>query len=236
MGVSLLFLVVYFSVSLLCAFIGMEMARSRNKDPAMWGLICFLFGLIGIIILAMSGGSVPQTQQSYTALPDQPPKDTPVAPSASAADTAAWKALTEFDEEVKRAVQNISGFGRSAEERLATAYLAVKDKNLLPAIVGKIIADESDAGSKRAEQKARAAQQRTTEASSRLERREKLALETIEEIKKAGMTYNGKKVISAALNETNVDAELGWAKIVYVDGSAELRSGTNFQIISFARS
>ena len=120
--------------------------------------IFFLFTGIGVVIgLPLVAGGLGMAAAGFTSLGktavkagmyvsnankgakeySQPARANPTA--TSTLDNPAWKTLKEFDADVKAAVAQLSGLGRPAEERLASAYLAVNDKSLLPAMVTTIL-------------------------------------------------------------------------------------------------
>ncbi len=171
-------------------------------------------------------------QNSSYLTPAQTPHPTPKnATPPSVTKSEAWVALKEFDADIQSAVASINGYGLQAEERLATAYLAVKDKDLLQAITKKI-ADDEEASRKSSEERASMREASLTARQKDLiADRESRARYTIDRIKSAGMIYNGKKVTSAELYYGDLPSDQGWAKIVYEDGSAELRAGTSFTAI-----
>ena len=39
----------------LFAWVGVEMAKTRNRDKLTWGVICFVFGIFGLLALAFAG-------------------------------------------------------------------------------------------------------------------------------------------------------------------------------------
>jgi uncharacterized membrane protein YeaQ/YmgE (transglycosylase-associated protein family) len=39
----------------LLGWLGYAMAESRNRDKTLWAVLCFLFGIVGIIVLALLG-------------------------------------------------------------------------------------------------------------------------------------------------------------------------------------
>jgi hypothetical protein len=39
----------------LFAWLGVEMAKTRNRNTTTWGILCFLFGLFAVIVLALIG-------------------------------------------------------------------------------------------------------------------------------------------------------------------------------------
>jgi hypothetical protein len=160
--------------------------------------------------------------------------------SAPTASSPAWKTLKEFDEDVRTAAEQIAPLGLQAEERLASAFMAVSDKSLLGAMVSKISEDEER---KRADieaariKKEEDIKKRTASLSDRqielIADREQRARFTIDRIKDAGMVYGGKRVKSAEIFYGEQPADQGWAKIVYEDGTAELRAGASFTTINY---
>ncbi len=48
-------LIVFLIVTGLFAWLGAEMAKTRNRDSTTWAIVCGLTGLIGVIILALIG-------------------------------------------------------------------------------------------------------------------------------------------------------------------------------------
>ena len=38
---------------LLCGYIGYEIAKSKGRDPWVWAIICFLFAVLGVILVAI---------------------------------------------------------------------------------------------------------------------------------------------------------------------------------------
>ncbi|MGZ8706049.1 MAG: DUF2510 domain-containing protein [Gaiellaceae bacterium] len=47
--------VVLLLIGLIWAAIGARMANSRGRNPTVWGIVCFLFALFGVIALAVAG-------------------------------------------------------------------------------------------------------------------------------------------------------------------------------------
>lgn len=215
-----------FGVAIVCGVVGASMAKSRGKDSALWFLICAFFPIIGILALAVSGEDPPtRSSQGLTQASASPVQTVRSETKITAVDTAAWKALREYDADIASAVAAIGVYGRDAEERLATAYLAVSDKNLLPAIISKISQDfEGAAREKIVEEERRRAAMNDRELQMALER-ERRSKYTIDQIEANGMVYAGRKVKSAALYAGDRQDLQGWAEILYEDGSTEMRSG-----------
>ena len=46
------FLVTLFMAAIF-AFIGYSIAKGKGREPVLWAVICFLFGLLGVIIIAV---------------------------------------------------------------------------------------------------------------------------------------------------------------------------------------
>lgn len=220
-------------VMVVFAFIGAAMASGRNRSPFLWAVICFFTGIIGVIILAVIGTD----REPYVPVYAQPAApfgqrlSGPVASSTatvSSSSTAAWKTLKEFDADIREALGHLQPFGSQAEERLATAYLSINDKSLLPSIVSKIVSDEEQAIARREEQKAHSLAAASERDRELIAQRESRARETIRLIRDQGMTYEGRKVASVDMHSTDNPSEQGWAKIVFEDGRSELRAGSSF--------
>ena len=155
----------------------------------------------------------------------------PAPAVVSSRDNPAWKTLKEFDADIQGAIAQLSDFGPQAEERLASAYLSVSDKGLLPSIVSKIAAEEEQGAIAREEEKARCAVAMSERERELLAERERRAQYTIHLIKEAGMVYDGRKVISAEMYYGAAAADQGWAKILYEDGRTELRAGSSWMLM-----
>lgn len=158
--------------------------------------------------------------------------DNPARAVVSPLDNPAWKTLKEFDADIQQALAKLSGFGPKAEERLASAYLFVNDKGLLPSIVAKINADEEQNAIAREEEKARRAAEMSARERELLADRERKSEYTISRIKEVGMMHRGKKVVSAEMYYGETAADQGWAKIVYEDGKVELWAGSSWMEMS----
>lgn len=152
----------------------------------------------------------------------------PTPAAASSSSTAAWKTLKEFDADIREAVAQLHAYGTRAEERLASAHLSINDKSLLPSIVAKIASDEKQEAVQRQEKEARKLAALSDRDKDVLLRREARARETIDMIRAANMTFEGRKVVSADMHDTDIPSQQGWAKVVYEDGKAELRAGSSF--------
>jgi hypothetical protein len=107
-------------LAILFAIIGGAMARSRNRSPIAWGIICLFTGFIGLIILAVAGDA-----------------NGPSVSIATIGDSSVkrWNTLKEVDPDIANAAQEAQSLGPMAERKLAEKYLALNDKNYLPALL-----------------------------------------------------------------------------------------------------
>jgi len=233
--------VIFLVVWIACGFIGASMARSQGRDPSLWFFMCVLTGVPGLVVLAVIGSEKRSASNNFHSqninvhnqgriqIDSQDPQAATV--KVAAYNIAKWKALKEFDVDIQNAAATLSSFGQEAENRLAAAYLAVDDKGLLPAIVAKIAADEKIISEKREAERERTANELSEKDREVLEFRALRAQETISEIRESGMMLNGKKVVSAEIYDTDVRHEQGYAKVVFADGSIELRAGTSWRLL-----
>lgn len=223
---------IFVIVAVVAGLIGGFMAQAKGKDVALWGILCALFP-IAILILAFKEDEPRHAayapQRPYTASVPPPVEAKPVI--VTSRDNPAWKTLKEFDADIQEAVAKLVGFGPQAEERLASAYLSVNDKGLLPSIVAKISADEEKNAVAHEEEKARRAVAMSQRDKELLADRERKAEHTIGLIKEAGMVYDGRKVVSADMYYGATAADQGWVKIVYEDGRTELRAGSSWTLM-----
>lgn len=162
-------------------------------------------------------------------------------------ESTAWKTLLEFDPDIQHAVGAIKKYGSPAEERLAKAFLSVKDKSLLPNMTAKISEDferQELAKAERAKVIASAGSNNSAEpveispdhgyrsdAQARIVKdREKRSIAMMDDIEQNGMIcrYTNKTVSDMSIYFGASRDDHGYAKLVYTDGTAELRSGQFF--------
>ncbi len=48
-------LIIFLVVIGLFAWLGSEMAKTRNRSSIVWAIVCALFGVFGVVILALVG-------------------------------------------------------------------------------------------------------------------------------------------------------------------------------------
>lgn len=89
-----MFLVAIF-FGIICAPICAAIAKSKNRDAGMWGLMGFLFSFFAVIAIALMGKREPQSVVISGAAPSTTPAQ-PVAPSLSLAEEIGrWKELLD---------------------------------------------------------------------------------------------------------------------------------------------
>lgn len=123
--------VIFLVVGFICAVIGVNMARERNRDPAIWGLICLLFGIFGIIFLAISGEAPKQKSNNAVA-------------TAHSDKLKRWETLIEVDPEIAAAADQARAVSPRAERALSEKYLTLNDKAYLPAILKNILENSEE--------------------------------------------------------------------------------------------
>lgn len=130
-------------ILLVCGFIGSGMAKSRGKDPTAWFFICFLTGIIGIIILAVSGSPAVATENashSYAATPAR----AALSQGAGAIDLKRWRTLVELDPDIAAAAKIARDKSDICERLLAEKYLVLNDKTYLQAALDRALADSTE--------------------------------------------------------------------------------------------
>lgn len=117
-------IVIYFIVGIIFGVMGAGMARRRNRDAAIWGIVCFLFPLIGIFVLAIAGQAAVSTQAIR---------------ASDGVNMRQWQALVELDPEIADAAMKARAAGPHVERMLAEKYLALNDKQYLGAALTKAL-------------------------------------------------------------------------------------------------
>lgn len=103
----------------LFGFIGSRMAASRQRNVAVWAVICFLFPLIGLIVLLVIGQAAPDTN-----------------PKTS---KGKWNTLLEVDADIRQAAETARARGPAYEAMLSQKYLQLNDKSYLPGILTSVL-------------------------------------------------------------------------------------------------
>jgi hypothetical protein len=111
--------------------VSFQMAKSRNRNAPIWGILGFFFGFFPPIILAMIGkSSAVQSDLSSS-------NSAPAAVLRNSFDDT-WDTLCKYDGDVRILVHELQPFGHEAIEELKRAHQAVGDKAKLIEIAGLI--------------------------------------------------------------------------------------------------
>lgn len=145
-------------------------------------------------------------------------------------DKKKWQVLKGVDPDIAAASAEVSAMAPELDDVLAERYLVLNDKTYLSALVSTIVKENAERieAERLAKEKAQAAMSEQQKA--QMEARIARSQATIEEIKNNGMfnTRNRKRVVSAEMYFGSESYNHGYAKIVYEDGTAELRSGDSW--------
>lgn len=114
--------IIYLIIGVVFGYIGAKMAGARGRDPALWGLLCFLFPLLGVLALALAGKRNDQIVVSLAA----PAASVP----AKSFDTQKWEVLVGVDNDISDAVKSLSLYGQRYIDELAEKYLALNRQGL----------------------------------------------------------------------------------------------------------
>ena len=113
-------LVLWFVIAVAFGFMGASVARNKGKEPAAWGLICFLIPISIVVLLASNGSSRSGT--------------------ASSADVdIKWDALLRYDPEIRSAANQLAAYGPDALAAFQRIFSTVENKAAIPEIVSDII-------------------------------------------------------------------------------------------------
>lgn len=147
--------------------IGAFWAQSKNKNALLWGVLCALFPVVGLLFLAMSSREESPEEKMTKSLikagvinPDIASRSSnnhilaaPIYGGRDASnlpniqnekfaykyDVAKWKSLVELDEEISDAAARARKMGEQYEDLLAEKYLPLNDKKYLLAALTKVI-------------------------------------------------------------------------------------------------
>lgn len=104
-----------------------------------WATVGFL--MMGIGLIALQAAERRRRRSPDTeAVPREPVLHAPGQVPSKVSDTARWRQLVQSDPEISQLVAILAAHGPSHVEEFAADYLAVNDKDALPAIVDRIIA------------------------------------------------------------------------------------------------
>jgi len=126
-------LVVYVLIMVVFGVIGATLAESRNREPVVWGIICALFPLLGILILLALGSQSTLLNHSST-----------INASTAQHDAHKWETLKQVDPEIAAAAAKANAVDAEAEKLLAKKYLTLNDKSYLDTMVKKAIEESKN--------------------------------------------------------------------------------------------
>ena len=113
-------LLLWFAIAVAFGFIGASVARNKGKEPAAWGLICFLIPIAIVFLLASSEKS----------------SSDPVSEDDA---NNKWDALSRYDPEIRSATNQLAVYGPDAIAAFQKIFSSVQNKAAIPEIVSDII-------------------------------------------------------------------------------------------------
>ncbi len=112
--------IILFVVALICGLVGWGMAREKGKDPLTWAIICVLFPVIGLAMLALTGADEPRT-------------------AAETPELKKWRALADVDDDIAAAGLAARAHGDVYEAKLAEKYFMLNDKQYLGKLLENVV-------------------------------------------------------------------------------------------------
>jgi hypothetical protein len=226
--------------------VGYLVAKSKGRQPMLWAVICALFPLIGLIILAFLRPELTTTSESpsydliaYPAASTQ--TATPIAAlpkregKERAYDGKKWAALVEIDQDIAEAAAKVRAVGDRYVDQLAETYLTLNDKSYLSSVVDKVLERARDDLRKHEALAADAAERTATfagENAALVEQRRRFADAARASIKARGGIddASGKRVVAASVYTGPVAQWAGSLKLEFADRSLELRKSESMRM------
>jgi len=213
------------------AIIGAYIANQNNRNPWLWGVVCFLLPGIGIILLMVLGKApepAPLPRSAWEIALDKPPEPIAVRPEQTW-----WKHLKEIDTDIRAAASEVSQLSADYEDVLADQFVAPGDKkDYLRSLVEALKAQHAALIEQQAADEGEAVPSLQAKRKLALEKRVDRSRAMMEEITANGMIcrQTGKKVASMQLYAGRQIDDHGYAYLRYEDGTNELRSGDYFTL------
>jgi len=124
MGDAVTGLLVILVIRGLFAWGGYALAKHKGRGRTLWPILCFFFGWIPLVILAVA----PQ-RPSAEIIPPAPPYD-----------AGKWAALVASDTEIAAGVHQLGAFGERYVTELATIFLSGQDKRRPQLVIADLAA------------------------------------------------------------------------------------------------
>lgn len=233
--------------SILCGVIGYFLARSKGREPVLWAIICGVTW-IGIIVLVVLPARSPTiSAQSYERSRNfEAPREWPTtritfpSDSLTKAVTAAhdqqatitfdqkkWAALLTVDADIAAAAEQVRPLGVSYVNELADTYLALNEKSYLPTIVSNILEKAKRASEVKESEEEKLAK----EMAAKAENRREFSQAVLEQLRANGGVdeLSRKPVDDATVYNGTVRQWIGGLKLMFRDGSIELRLGPHMR-------
>ncbi|WP_156887022.1 hypothetical protein [Pleomorphomonas oryzae] len=213
------------------AIVGAYIANQNNRNPWLWGAVCFVLPGVGIIILMVIGKApepAPLPRKAWEIDLNTTPAPVTVRP-----ERAWWDHLKATDADVKAAADEVSQLSADYEDVLADQFVAPGDKkDYLRSLVEALKAQHAALVEQQAAEDDAAMPSLQAKRKLALEKRVDRSRAMMEEIAANGMIcrQTGKKVASMQLYAGRQIDDHGYAYLRYEDGTSELRSGDYFTL------
>lgn len=214
------------------AIIGAYIANQNNRNPWLWGGICFVLPGVGIIILMVIGKApepAPPPRKAWEIdLNEKAPQPVTVRP-----ERAWWDHLKATDADIRAAASEVSALSEDYEDVLADQFVAPGDKkDYLRSLVEALKAQHAALVEQQAAEEAAAVPSMQAKRKAALEQRVDRSRAMMADIAANGMIcrQTGKKVAAMQLYAGRQIDDHGYAYLRYEDGTSELRSGDYFTL------
>ena len=213
----------------LTGFVGGYIATLNNRNPWIWGVICFFtagLGLIALMILGKGAEPKPLSRAAWEVDLNAAPAPVPVRP-----ERAWWSHLKEIDADVREAASEVAQLSDDYEDVLADQFVSPADKkDYLRSLVEALKAQHAALVEQQGGEDEAALPSMQAKRKLALEKRVDRSRAMMAEIAANGMVcrQTGKKVVLMQLYAGRQIDDHGYAYLRYEDGTSELRSGDYF--------
>jgi hypothetical protein len=213
------------------AFVGGYIANLNNRNPWVWGAVCFFISGLGFLILMALGKApepAPRPRSAWDIDLDKAPAPIPERPEQTW-----WKHIKDIDADIRAAASEVSQLSADYEDVLADQFVAPGDKkDYLRSLVEALKAQHAALIEQQAADEGEAVPSLQAKRKLALEKRVDRSRAMMEEITANSMIcrQTGKKVASMQLYAGRQIDDHGYAYLRYEDGTNELRSGDYFTL------